>query len=146
VLEVALDQVEDVLAVMKLSRATVRKMKQNLFWAAMYNVVAIPVAAGVLYPSFGVMLRPESGGARDARIKHHRLSAIDQRPAMRLPCTCIRHAAESSWRGRKPSLTCDCVGTNRCWTWAADAAVLWPWSGSLFLAATWVGLDLWTED
>jgi Cu2+-exporting ATPase len=51
----------DVLAAIKLSRATVRKMKQNLFWAAIYNVVAIPVAAGVLYPAFGLMLRPEFG-------------------------------------------------------------------------------------
>jgi Cu2+-exporting ATPase len=51
----------DVLAAIKLSRATVRKMKQNLFWAAIYNVVAIPVAAGVLYPEFGLMLRPEFG-------------------------------------------------------------------------------------
>ncbi len=50
----------DVLAAIRLSRATVRKMKQNLFWAAIYNVVAIPVAAGVLYP-FGVLLRPEFG-------------------------------------------------------------------------------------
>ena len=51
----------DVLAAIRLSRATVRKMKQNLFWAAIYNVVAIPIAAGVLYPSFGVMLQPEFG-------------------------------------------------------------------------------------
>ena len=51
----------DVLAAIKLSRATVRKMKQNLFWAAIYNVIAIPVAAGVLYPVFGLMLRPEFG-------------------------------------------------------------------------------------
>jgi Cu2+-exporting ATPase len=51
----------DVLAAIRLSRATVRKMKQNLFWAAIYNVIAIPVAAGVLYPSLGVMLRPEVG-------------------------------------------------------------------------------------
>jgi Cu2+-exporting ATPase len=51
----------DVLAAIRLSRATVRKMKQNLFWAAIYNVVAIPVAAGVLYPSLGIMLRPEFG-------------------------------------------------------------------------------------
>jgi Cu2+-exporting ATPase len=51
----------DVLAAIKLSKATVRKMKQNLFWAAIYNVIAIPVAAGVLYPAFGVMLRPEFG-------------------------------------------------------------------------------------
>jgi Cu2+-exporting ATPase len=51
----------DVLAAIRLSKATVRKMKQNLFWAAIYNVVAIPVAAGVLYPTLGLMLRPEFG-------------------------------------------------------------------------------------
>jgi P-type Cu2+ transporter len=50
----------DVLAAIKLSKATVRKMKQNLFWAAIYNLTAIPVAAGVLYP-FGILLRPEVG-------------------------------------------------------------------------------------
>jgi Cu2+-exporting ATPase len=50
----------DVLAAIKLSKATVRKMKQNLFWAAIYNLIAIPVAAGVLYP-FGILLRPEVG-------------------------------------------------------------------------------------
>ncbi|HYY88438.1 MAG TPA: heavy metal translocating P-type ATPase, partial [Chloroflexota bacterium] len=51
----------DVLAAIQLSKATVRKMKQNLFWAAIYNVIAIPVAAGALYPSLGLMLRPEFG-------------------------------------------------------------------------------------
>jgi len=51
----------DVLAAIRLSKATVRKMKQNLFWAAIYNVIAIPVAAGALYPAFGLMLRPEFG-------------------------------------------------------------------------------------
>ena len=49
----------DILNAIKLSKATVRKMKQNLFWAAIYNVLAIPVAAGVFYPSFGISLRPE---------------------------------------------------------------------------------------
>jgi heavy metal translocating P-type ATPase len=49
----------DILAAIKLSKATVRKMKQNLFWAAIYNVLAIPVAAGVFYPAFGWSLRPE---------------------------------------------------------------------------------------
>jgi Cu2+-exporting ATPase len=34
-------------------------MKQNLFWASIYNLLAIPVAAGVLYPAWGIMLRPE---------------------------------------------------------------------------------------
>ena len=51
----------DVLGAIELSRATVRKMQQNLFWAAIYNVIAIPVAAGALYPAFGLMLRPEFG-------------------------------------------------------------------------------------
>ena len=50
----------DVLAAIRLSKATVMKMKQNLFWAAIYNVIAIPVAAGVLYP-FGILLAPEVG-------------------------------------------------------------------------------------
>ena len=49
----------DILVALRLSKATVVKMKQNLFWAAIYNMLAIPVAAGVLYPSFGVSLRPE---------------------------------------------------------------------------------------
>src|SRR5439155_17066726 len=47
----------DVLAAIQLSKATVRKMRQNLFWAAIYNVIAIPVAAGVLYPAFRILLR-----------------------------------------------------------------------------------------
>lgn len=49
----------DILRAIRLSKATVLKMKQNLFWASIYNVLAIPVAAGILYPSFGIFLRPE---------------------------------------------------------------------------------------
>ncbi len=51
--------VADVLRAIKLSKATVRKMKENLAWATVYNVLAIPIAAGILYPSFGITLRPE---------------------------------------------------------------------------------------
>jgi Cu2+-exporting ATPase len=49
----------DIIRAIILSKATVRKMKQNLVWASIYNVLAIPIAAGVLYPSFGIELRPE---------------------------------------------------------------------------------------
>ena len=49
----------DIAAAIRLSRATERKMKQNLGWASIYNVLAIPIAAGVLYPAYGIELRPE---------------------------------------------------------------------------------------
>ncbi len=49
----------DVLNAIILSRATVRKMKQNLVWASVYNLLAIPVAAGVFYRPWGWSLRPE---------------------------------------------------------------------------------------
>src|SRR5215207_970131 len=49
----------DVTRAVVLSKSTVRKIKNNLEWASVYNVLAIPVAAGVLYPAYGIMLRPE---------------------------------------------------------------------------------------
>ena len=49
----------DVLGAIILSRATRRKMRQNLWWAAGYNVIAFPLAAGLLYPSTGLLLTPE---------------------------------------------------------------------------------------
>jgi Cu+-exporting ATPase len=47
-----------VVAAVELSRRTIRTIRQNLFWAFVYNVVGIPVAAGALYPFFGLLLNP----------------------------------------------------------------------------------------
>jgi len=49
----------DIVRAIILSQATVTKMKQNLFWASIYNLLAIPVAAGLFYSSLGWMIRPE---------------------------------------------------------------------------------------
>ena len=52
-----------VVQAIKLSRAVIRNVKQNLFWAFFYNVLGIPVAAGVLIPAFGIQLNPMMGAA-----------------------------------------------------------------------------------
>jgi Cu2+-exporting ATPase len=52
------DNPADVPAALVLARRVHRKIKQNLFWAAIYNLIAIPLAAGVLYPSLGILLKP----------------------------------------------------------------------------------------
>ena len=47
----------------RLSKATIRNIRQNLFWAFFYNCLGIPIAAGVLYPAFGIQLSPMIGAA-----------------------------------------------------------------------------------
>jgi P-type Cu+ transporter len=47
----------------RLARATMRNIRQNLFFAFIYNGAAIPIAAGVLYPAFGLLLSPMIGAA-----------------------------------------------------------------------------------
>ena len=52
------NQLQDVIKAIELSRATVNKIKQNLVWALAYNVFAIPIAAGILLPKYGLLLSP----------------------------------------------------------------------------------------
>ena len=74
-----------IIAAMQLSKLTVRTIRQNLFWAFFYNLISVPIAAGVLYPINGFLLNPMIGGAAMAlssvtvvsnslRLKRKRLS------------------------------------------------------------------------
>ena len=56
------DDLRDVVTAIDLSKKTLRKIWENFFWAFIYNIVAIPIAAGALYPIWGFALRPEIAG------------------------------------------------------------------------------------
>ncbi|WP_330999886.1 heavy metal translocating P-type ATPase [Archaeoglobus neptunius] len=56
------EDLKDVVAAIQLSEKTLGKIKQNIFWALIYNAVLIPMAAGLLYPLYGILFRPEWAG------------------------------------------------------------------------------------
>ncbi len=80
----------DIVDAAALSRATLRNIRQNLFWAFFYNSIGIPVAAGVLYPAFGITLNPMIAAA-----------------AMSLSSVCVVSNALRlrGWKGRKREKT-----------------------------------------
>ena len=53
---------DNVVASVQFSKKVMRRIKENIFWAFAYNSILIPVAAGVLYPSFGIMFEPQYAG------------------------------------------------------------------------------------
>ena len=53
------DDVRDVVVAIEVGKATMRKVKENLFWAFAYNTLSIPIAAGLLYPAFKLVVSPE---------------------------------------------------------------------------------------
>jgi Cu2+-exporting ATPase len=57
------DRLSDAVEAIQLSLATLQKIRQNLFWALGYNTLAIPIAAGFMLPSFGLLLSPALAGA-----------------------------------------------------------------------------------
>jgi Cu+-exporting ATPase len=57
------DDLRTVPQAIALSLSTMRVIKQNLFWAFIYNIIGIPIAAGILYPAFGILLNPEYAAA-----------------------------------------------------------------------------------
>jgi Cu+-exporting ATPase len=56
------DDLLDVVTGIQLGKSTMAKIKQGFFWALIYNVILLPIAAGLLYPGFGLVLRPEFAG------------------------------------------------------------------------------------
>ncbi len=57
------DDLGDIVRAIRLSQQTIRTIRQNLFWAFFYNAVGIPLAAGALFPAFGILLRPTYAAA-----------------------------------------------------------------------------------
>ena len=88
----------------RLSRATMRNIRQNLFFAFLYNVLGVPVAAGVLYPVFGLLLKPDDrqcGHDLQLGLGHCERAAAAQGGAVVAGRDTSGHRP-SAWRGSAP--------------------------------------------
>lgn len=56
------DDLRDILKAVEISKLTMKKIKENLFWAFFYNLICIPIAGGILYPFYGILLNPIIAG------------------------------------------------------------------------------------
>jgi Cu+-exporting ATPase len=90
---------QSVAEAVRLSRYTMRKVKQNLFWAFIYNSIGIPIAAGVIYPLTGILLDPVIAGAAMA---FSSVSVVTNSLLMRRYRPLARHDAEFQSRGVYP--------------------------------------------
>jgi Cu+-exporting ATPase len=93
-----------------LSRATLRNIKLNLFWAFAYNIVLIPVAAGALYPFTGWLLSPVLAGAAMGLSSVFVLSNALRLRSFR---AALRGTVVDDRRGRRPYLLRRAQGTRR---------------------------------
>ena len=87
---------EGIVRARRLSQATMRNIRQNLFFAFIYNAVGVPVAAGVLYPAFGLLLSPIVAAGGDGAVlsqRHRECAAPAAAEPLRL----------SAWRAGRGS-------------------------------------------
>ena len=71
----------DVSTAIQLSKAVIRNIKQNLFWAFIYNIIGIPVAAGLFYLPFGLKLNPMIGAFA---MSFSSVFVVSKRPAVKM--------------------------------------------------------------
>jgi len=83
----------DVALALRIGRGTVRKMRQNLGWAIGYNLIALPIAAGVFVPAFGFALRPEIAAL--SMSGSSLLVAVNALALKRLPLPSVHSSEES---------------------------------------------------
>jgi Cu2+-exporting ATPase len=89
----------DVPVAVRIGRGTVRKMRQNLGWAIAYNAIALPIAAGIFEPAFGLVLRPEiaalsmSGSSFLVAVNAVMLKRLPLPRALTAPTTAESHVA-----------------------------------------------------